>query len=80
MKADLQAAVSKLESDRAVFERQKAAELQAIEEQKEEVARTMKREKNVLEKQRKVGAAGFSRFQQGQSERRLRSFLSRILT
>mmetsp|Transcript_26689 Transcript_26689/g.63249 ORF Transcript_26689/g.63249 Transcript_26689/m.63249 type:complete len:1111 (-) Transcript_26689:1334-4666(-) len=53
-KNDLQVAAARLESERASFDRQKAAELASIQEEREEMSRMLKREKNVLEKQRKA--------------------------
>eukprot|EP00873_Tetraselmis_striata_P008515 jgi/Tetstr1/428779/TSEL_018767.t1 len=54
LKNELQVAAARLESERVSFERQKAADLEALEEQREAAARVHKREKSVLEKQRKA--------------------------
>lgn len=54
MKNELQVAATSLENEKIAFERQKAAELASLLEEKENAARQHKREKSVLEKQRKV--------------------------
>jgi predicted RNase H-like nuclease (RuvC/YqgF family) len=62
LKNELQVAAARLESERASFERQKATDLATLQEQRDEAARLQKREKSVLEKQRKVSDFALIRY------------------